>query len=151
MICRVGKSRKLCRFFVCWKSRLNDHKCQFDVPAEIVSKTSKPTAETFKRVIYDRLAATSNKRKIGTTFETFQLGKSYVNRLTGGGLMHDGAPQGAVIYPVKTRFIYCDRHTDSTVRWIYDAQYNCFKDDFGEWVCPNSALKQSDAIYLPNK
>ena len=125
--------------------------CQFDVPAEIVTKTSKPTAETFKRVIYDRLAATSNKRKIGTTFETFQLGKSYVNRLTGGGLMHDGAPQGATIYPVKTRFIYCDRHTDSTVRWIYDAQYNCFKDAFGEWVCPNSALKLSEPIYLPNK
>lgn len=125
--------------------------CQFNEPAGTISKTSKPTAETFKRVIYDRLAATSEGRKIGTTFEMFQLGKSYVNRLTGGGLINDGAPQGAMIYPVKTRFILCERYATRTIRKIYDAQYNCFKDAFGEWVCPNSALKTSDPIYLPNK
>lgn len=125
--------------------------CEFNEPAGTVSKTSKPTAETFKRVIYDRLAATSDGRKIGTTFETFQLGKSYVNRLTSGGLMNDGAPQGAMIYPVKTRFILCERYDTRTIRKVYDAQYNCFKDAFGEWICPNSALKMSDPIYLPNK
>jgi hypothetical protein len=125
--------------------------CEFNEPAGKSSKTSKPTAETFKRVIFERYRDTSNGRKVGITFETFQLGKSYVNRLTNNGLMHDGAPQGAMIYPVKTKFIFCDRHTDSTVRTIYDAQYNCFKDRFGEWICPNSALKLSESIFLPNK
>ncbi len=125
--------------------------CNLNEPAGEVTKASKATAETFKRVIYDRLAATANGRKIGTTFESFQVGKSLVNRLTGSGLLHDGAPQGATIYPVKTRFIFCDRYDSRTIRRIYDAQYNCFKDSFGEWICPNSALKLSEPIYLPNK
>ncbi|HVF46229.1 MAG TPA: hypothetical protein VNA17_01545 [Pyrinomonadaceae bacterium] len=125
--------------------------CPLNEPAGTVSKTSKPSAELFKRVLFERYRDTSNGRKIGITYETFELGRSFVNRLTGGGLLHDGAPQGATIYPVKTKFLYCDRHTDSTVRTIYEAQYNCFKDSFGAWVCPNSALKLSKPIYLPNK
>ncbi|MGI8543197.1 MAG: hypothetical protein ACR2MD_06910 [Aridibacter sp.] len=56
-----------------------------------------------------------------------------------------------LIDPVKTKFSYCDRYTDSTIRWGYDAQYSCFKDKFGDWVCPSDATKITEQIYLPNK
>lgn len=125
--------------------------CSFDEPAGAVSAASKPGAETFKRVIFERYRDNSNSRKVGITYQTFTLGKSYVNHLTGSGLLYDGAPQGATIYPVKTKFRFCDRHTDSTIRWEYDAQYSCFKDKFGEWVCPSDATKISEPTYLPNK
>lgn len=125
--------------------------CQFNEPPGTISKTSKPSAETFQRVIFEQYRDNSNGRKVGITYQTFSLGKSYVNRLTGSGLMHDGAPQGATIYSVKTKFIFCDKHTDSTIRWEYDAQYSCFKDKFGDWACPSDATKISEPIYLPNK
>ena len=125
--------------------------CQFNEPPGTVSKTSQPSAETFKRVIFEQYRDNSNGRKVGITYQTFSLGKSYVNRLTGSGLLHDGAPQGATIYSVKTKFIFCDKHTDSTIRWEYDAQYSCFKDKFGDWACPSDATKISEPIYLPNK
>ena len=123
--------------------------CQFNEPAGTVSKTAKPSAGLFKRVLFERYRDMANGLKTGITFETFQLGKSYVNRLTGKGLMHDGAPQGATINSVKTKFILCVRHTDSTLRTVYEAQYNCFKDNFGDWICPNSALKLSESVRLP--
>jgi hypothetical protein len=125
--------------------------CPFNEPTGTVSKTSRASAELFKRVIYERKVATSNGRKVGITFEAFQLGKSYVNRLTYSGLQHDGAPQSATIYTVKTKYIFCDRYTDSTIRWVMEAQYSCFKDNFGDWVCPSDSLKIVEQIYLPNK
>ncbi len=125
--------------------------CQFNEPPGIVSKTAMPSAGLFQRVLFERYRDTANGLKTGITFETFQLGASYVNRLTGKGLMHDGAPQGATINPVKTKFILCVRHTDSTLRTVYEAQYSCFKDKFGDWICPNSALKLSESVRLPNK
>lgn len=124
--------------------------CQFNEPAGTVSKTSKPSAELFKRVIFEQYRDKSNGRKVGITYQTFTLGKSYVSRL-GNGNWHDGAPQGATIYPVKTKFIFCDKYTDSTIRWEYEAQYSCFKDKFGDWACPSDATKISEPIYLPNK
>ncbi len=125
--------------------------CQFNEPAGTVSKTAKPSSGLFQRVLFERYRDTANGLKTGITFETFQLGKSYVNRLTGKGLLHDGAPQGATINPIKTKFILCVRHTDGTLRTVYEVQYNCFKDNFGDWICPNSALKLSESVRLPNK
>lgn len=125
--------------------------CPFNEPAGSAAKTAKPSVETFKRVIFEFYKAAANGRQLGITYETFELGKSYVNRLTNNGLLHDGAPQGAMIYTVKTKFIKCDKYSDSTTRTIYDARYSCFKDNFGDWVCPSDATKISEPIYLPNK
>ena len=125
--------------------------CSFSEPAGKVSKTAKASETLFKRVIFEQYRDKSNGRKVGITYQTFQLGKSYVNRLTNNGLLHDGAPQGATIYPVKTKFTFCDRYTDSTIRWGYDAQYSCFKDKFGDWVCPSDSTKITEQTYLPNK
>ncbi len=125
--------------------------CQFNEPAGTVSKTSKPSAQLFQRVIFERYRDNAGGRKVGITYQTFQLGKSYVNRLTNNGLLHDGAPQGATIYTVKTKYIFCERYTDSTIRWVTEAQYSCFKDKFGDWVCPSDSTKNLEQIYLPNK
>ena len=126
--------------------------CPFNEPPGTVSKTSKPTSETFKRVIYDWKKATADGRQIGITFQIFELGKPFVNRLTNNGLLHDGAPQGATIYPIKTKYLFCDKYTDSTIRWLVESQFACFKDKFGEWVCPvDSVPNYIEQIYLPNK
>lgn len=124
--------------------------CSFEEPPGVISANSKPTAATFKRVIFEFYKGNANGRKVGISYQTFTLGKSFVNRLTNNGLLYDGAPQGATIYSVKTKFSYCDQHADSTIRWNYDAQYSCFKDKFGEWICPSDAAKISEPTYLPN-
>lgn len=126
--------------------------CPFNEPPGTITKTSKPVAATFQRVIYDWKKSASENRQIGITYQTFVVGKPFVNRLTGSGLMHDGAPQNATIYPVKTKYLFCDKYTDSTIRWLVESQFACFKDKFGEWVCPvDSVPKYLEQIYLPNK
>lgn len=125
--------------------------CPFNEPTGSGGKNARPSAETFKRVIFEYYKAAAAGRPLGITYETFQLGRSYANRLTNNGLLHDGAPQGAMIYTVKTKFTQCQKYSDSTTRTIYDAEYSCFKDKFGEWVCPSDKTKISDPIYLPNK
>jgi hypothetical protein len=104
-------------------------------------------------VIYEWKVATSNGRKVGVTFLSVPLGAPYKNTVTTvagrAKLRHDGAPQGATIYPLKTKYLFCDRYTDSTIRWVIDSQFACFKDKFGEWVCPVDSVPKQ--IYLPNK
>lgn len=124
--------------------------CSFNEPAGAVTKNAKASEALFKRVIFEQYRDKSNGRKVGLTYQTFQLGRSYVNRLTNNGLLHDGAPQGATIYTVKTKFAFCDRYTDSTIRWGYNAQYSCFKDKSGDWVCPSDSTKITEQTYLPN-
>jgi hypothetical protein len=124
--------------------------CPFNEPAGTVSRTSKPSAGLFQRVIYEWYRDNSNGRKVGVTFEKFQLGQSFVNRLTNNGLLHDGAPQGATIYPVKAKYLHCDKYTYSTIRWVIESQLACFKDKFGDWVCPG-VPKVLEQIHLPNK
>jgi hypothetical protein len=47
---------------------------------------SKPSAELFKRVFFEWLQSKSNGRQIGLTFQTFQMGKPFPNRVTNNGL-----------------------------------------------------------------
>jgi hypothetical protein len=127
--------------------------CPFNEPAGTVSRTSKPSAELFRRIIFEKYRDQSNGRKVGITFQQFQTTAPYQNVLLGGAqLKHDGAPQGATIYPLKTKYLFCDQHTDSTIRWVIESQFACFKDKFGDWVCPvDSVPKYLEQIYLPNK
>ena len=70
----------------------------------------------------------------------------------GAQLKHDGAPRGATVYPLKTKYLFCDKYTDSTIRWLVESQFACFKNKDGEWVCPvDSVPKYLEQIYLPNK
>lgn len=131
--------------------------CPFNEPPGTVTRASKPSAALFQRVMYEWKVATSNGRKVGMTFQTFQMGKPFRNTVMsvpglGAKLKHDGAPQAATIYPVKTTYLFCDKYTDSTIRWLVESQFACFKNRDGDWVCPvDSMPKFLEQIYLPNK
>jgi hypothetical protein len=131
----------------------NLSECSFDPPGTKVSKTAPASAQLFKRVIYDWFAldvkegGTTNPLKVGITFLEFQLGKSFVNRIyvdpgTGAHRLHDGAPTGAMIYPVKTKYIQCGAYRDSIERQVVQENFACFKDKFGDWVCPTDSVRQ---------
>ena len=125
--------------------------CPFNEPAGSASKTAKPSAATFKRAIFEFHKGNAAGRQVGVTYQTFELGKSYVNRLTNNGLLHTGAPQNAMIYTVKTKFITCEKYTTSTMRMEYDSKNSCFQNSFGDWICPVDTVKISTPIHLPNK
>jgi hypothetical protein len=109
--------------------------CSFDTPAGAASNTAPASAQLFQRVIYDRMDALE-KAKLGLTFTTFQMGTTYKNILTRNGLMDTAAPQNAMIYPVKTQYTTCKEVTgDYNNRVVTKANFACFKDRFGDWVC----------------
>ena len=122
--------------------------CPMNVPAGRVAKTSAASAALFQRVIYERMAAKvggtsiSAPKQIGLTFEVFQLGGAYKNSLSGNRVdrrLHDGAPVGASIYPIKTRYVKCELYDRSISRMVIEQNFACFKDKFGEWVCPTDS------------
>jgi hypothetical protein len=137
--------------------------CSFDPPGTKVSRTAPASAQLFKRVIYDWFAldvkegGTTNPLKVGITFVGFQMGKSFVNRIfvdpgTGAHRLHDGAPTGAMIYPVKTKYIQCGAYRDSIQRQVVQENFACFKDKFGDWVCPPDSVRQIlETKYLPTQ
>lgn len=123
-----------------WVRPLNDgiappkFDCSFDTPAGTVSNSAGPSAELFKRVIYERMAALE-KAKLGLVFTTFQMGTPYKNILTRNGLMDTAAPQNATIYPVKTQFRTCKEVTgDYNYLTVIKTDFEFFKDRFGHWV-----------------
>ncbi len=122
--------------------------CDFEEPVGTVSKDSEPSERLFKRLIYETYRDKANGRKVSISYQSFQLGESYINRLRKNVNSHDGAPESAVIHTVRTKFILCESYTDSTIRWVYDAQYSCFKDRFGEWVCPSDSTRILEQTYL---
>jgi hypothetical protein len=127
--------------------------CSFDPPGIKVSRSASASAELFKRVIYDWFAldvkegGTTNPLKVGITFVEFQMGKSFANRVfvdpgTGAQRLHDGAPVGAIIYPIKTKHIYCRAYRAEILREVVQLNFACFKDRFGDWVCPSDSVRQ---------
>jgi hypothetical protein len=65
------------------------------------------------------------------------------------GFLYRTAPAAATIYPIKANYIFCDRYTDSTIRWVYENQFECFKDKFGDWACNGGISQPKSQIYLP--
>jgi hypothetical protein len=133
--------------------------CPFDVPPGKVSSTSPASAGLFKRVIYERAAAkidpesiTAPKR-IGLTFLKFEMGAAYKNTLSssrfGDKRRHDGAPVGAMIYPLKTTELQCDLHGKEVRRSVKEYSRDCFKSKDGVWVCPGSATKTIESKLIP--
>jgi hypothetical protein len=125
--------------------------CTFEEPPGKVTRASKPSAELFKRVFFEWLQSKSNGRQIGLTFQTFQVGTPVANRVTTSGLLYRTAPAGATIYPIKANYIFCDRYDGQTIRRVYEDQFECFKDKFGDWVCGGGTAQPKSQIYLPNE
>lgn len=110
------------------------------------SLTAKPKANdsmelNSKRAIlahYQKAVETKEKLAVGISFESFQIGPPRINR-RGDTLYYSDAPVGAKIYPVKNKFTVCSRFSTEITRDLIDGRYECFKDNFGEWVCANAS------------
>ncbi|MDP9038463.1 MAG: hypothetical protein M3O02_04200 [Acidobacteriota bacterium] len=123
--------------------------CSFDPPAGPVSRSSAALEKVFGRVIYDWFAQSAhegvtNPLKVGVTFQEFQMGSPYANRVVndparGAQRMHDGAPVGATVYPVKAKFVVCSAYRDSVEREVRQQSFSCFKDRSGDWTCPSDS------------
>jgi len=132
--------------------RPDEGECQFNEPAGTSLKNARASEQLFKRVIYERYRDMESGRKVGVTFKTFTLNKSFVNRLTGSGLLHDGAPQGATVYRYKTDFFTCVKYTDSILRTdIQEGYFACFKDKSGEWACAEDGRRNWSQKHLAVK
>lgn len=133
--------------------------CPFSEPPGRVTKSSPPSAGLFKRVIYEKAAAKINPdsitapKKVGLTFLEFNMGEPYKNTLTssrfGDKRRHDGAPVGAMIYPVKTKELQCDLHGREVRRRVTEVSHDCFKNRDGEWTCPGRTTKVVESILIP--
>jgi hypothetical protein len=124
--------------------------CASVAPPGKVTRNAKPSAALFKRVIYERYRMMDKGRPVGMNFTAFRLERSYVNRLTNNGLLHDGAPRNATVYRYKTNYTHCVKYTDSIIRWdVTDAYYSCFKDKAGDWACTSEGERNKKQSYLP--
>ena len=111
--------------------------CLLDQPPAVNVKVPTASAAVFKRIIYEWEAATYPKTKVGTTFETFQIGKAVKNTYASSknALLYEGFPQNATVYPVKTRFVNCVEGNDYNFRTVVQTEYVCAKNRFNEWSC----------------
>ncbi len=136
--------------------------CPMNEPPGKVTKTAGASAQLFKRVIYENMAAKVNEKsigapkKIGLTFFEFEMGKAYKNTLTsdrvGDKRLHDGAPVGAVIYPVKTKYLRCELYDREINGYVRQTNYACFKNRYGDWDCPvDSVTKTLERKTIPLK
>lgn len=139
--------------------------CPLDPPAGPVSKTDAASALVFQRVIYDSAkeaeSTHADVQRVGMSFQLFQFGEPYINKIAGGGLrqdasvrllMHDGAPLNATIYPIKVRYTKCIQRPTWKQLWVIEQNVDCFKNRFGDWACPVGvgATKFLTQVDLPN-
>lgn len=135
--------------------------CPLVEPPGKVSRSSSPSAQLFKRVIFERAAAKvepasiSAPKQVGLSFIEFDLGTPYENTLTssrfGDKRRHTGAPVGAMIYPVKTKELQCDRHGSEVRRSVREVSHDCFKNRDGDWTCPGRTTKFVENKLIPLK
>jgi hypothetical protein len=132
-----------------WIRHLNDGSrqpvapdCPFNAPSGKVTKSAAPSAELFKRVIYEYRDSIKRGSKFGITFQVFEMGKAFRNVLTRKGRLEDFVPTNAVIYPVKTRQLVCEQFPTLISRVVMERQYSCYKDEFGDWVCRGGAPRE---------
>ena len=122
--------------------------CSFDAPAGTSADDAAPSAQLFKRVIYERLTA-AEKASMGLQFTTFQMGTPFKNVMTGRGLLKDAVPEDAMFYPIKTQYTTCkEGGGDYNYRRVTKENFGCYKNRFGEWMCGTDStpefLEQQD-------
>lgn len=135
--------------------------CPMNEPAGDSARTARPSAQLFQRVIYESMAGKVNPKsisapkKIGLTFLDFEMGKAYKNTLTGDRVdprLHDGAPVGAMIYPVKTKYLRCELFDSEIYGYVRQTDYACFRNSDGEWDCPvDSTTRTLERRTIPLK
>ncbi len=76
----------------------------------------------------------------GVTFESFEVGapiRNAVGRTPGGAAsrVNNGAPVGALMYPVSSRHVVCEGAPTSAERRRVSVKYLCFVSKANEWTC----------------
>ena len=115
----------------------NNGACPSDPGLTAKAKAGDSMELNSKRAILARFQQAVDKGEkvgVGITFESFQIGPPRAN-LRGSTLYFEDAPVGAKIYPVKTNFTMCSLFSTEIMRDVVDGRYECFKDNFGAWVC----------------
>ena len=134
--------------------------CPMNEPPGKAAKTSTASPQLFKRVIYETMAFDGNSsrgpKKLGLTFVEFEMGKAFRNTLTnnriGDRRLHDGAPVGAIIHPVKTKYVRCELYDTYIRGYVRQHNFVCFKDRRGDWVCEfDGGFKTLETKEIPLK
>ena len=130
--------------------------CSFTPPAPAVSSTDNFSTGLAKRKIYDTYAKNVNGTgmaplKVGVTFTSFSTGTPYKNTVSvdpgrGAERKYDGAPVGAMLYPVFSKHVICEQYRDATNRSSVEGSYVCFKNKDGNWACPILGFPKTKAL-----
>lgn len=120
--------------------------CPLNEPPGKVTRTSPPSAQLFKRVMYEKAAVRADPgsitapSKVGLSFLKFDMGKPFKNTWTssrfGDKRLHTGAPLNEMLYPIKTTEVLCELYGDKVRRTVTEENRTCFKNRDGDWVCP---------------
>jgi len=122
--------------------------CQYSFAGD-VSPSAPFSEQLFKKKIWQRYhyksiaggsTAPSAPADIGVSFQTFQLGTSFTNTVSnvpgiGATRISNGAPVNATLYPVKAKFIVCEKFPSGIRRSLHDEEVVLFKDKNGQWTC----------------
>ena len=114
-----------------------DGDCSSDPSLAAKPKANDSMELKSKRAILARFQQAVDKGEkvgVGISFESFQIGPPRAN-LRGSTLYYEDAPVGSKIYPIKSKFTMCSLFSTEIMRDVIDGRYECFKDNFGEWVC----------------
>lgn len=130
------------------------HECPFNKNYPKVSNTARASAALFKSVIFEWRQSIADVYDFGITFQDFKMGAPFKNVVIGPGRKRtDPAPLGATIYPVKTKELRCEKGLTITKRYLWEVEYDCYKNAFGEWVCKTGLPKDLKILpqSIPNK
>ena len=77
---------------------------------------------------------------VGVSFEHFSVGRPIRNTVSnqpgvGAVRVNNGAPVGAVMYPVQSRHVVCEQGGTNVARRRVEADYYCFVSRDEEWTC----------------
>jgi hypothetical protein len=77
---------------------------------------------------------------IGVTFEQFRVGSPIRNTVSnqpgvGAVRVNNGAPVGALMYPVQSRHVVCEQGGINVERRRVESDYYCFVSRDQEWTC----------------
>lgn len=134
------------------RQSVQETSCEFYRNYKKVSHSALASADLFKGVIFEWFDSTSKYRDFGLTFVDFKMGSPFKNRARGNGRKDvDPAPVGALIHPLKTKLVLCEKDIESTYRTEWVTEYSCYKNRVGEWVCKNAAPQQYKRNSFPNK
>ena len=117
----------------------NPQSCPTQVPPGTVTRSSPPSAQTFQRAIFDKVSY-DERGQVGLVFTKFDMQPTRKNIIImNRGLaekLYPNVPEGAIVYPIKTTYVYCVQEASLSVRTVWKTDYTCMKDKFNDWSCP---------------